>query len=93
MVEKTFDVPYDRLLIATGAASHVPDVPGTDLPGVMVLKNLEDGRKMKRYLQENQVKKTVILGMGYIAMEMCEALKARQIEVDMVKPGLFLSPG
>ena len=88
----TFDFPYDKLLIATGAAPHVPDVPGTDLPGVMVLKNLEDGRKMKRYLQEHQARKAVILGMGYIAMEMCEAMRARGIEVDMVKPGPVFIP-
>jgi len=92
LVGGTFRLPYDKLLISTGAAPHVPDVTGTDLPGVMVLKNLEDGRKMKRFLQENQVRKTVILGMGYIAMEMCEALKARQIEVDMVKPGPVFIP-
>jgi NADPH-dependent 2,4-dienoyl-CoA reductase/sulfur reductase-like enzyme len=89
---ETFHFPYDKLLIATGAAPHVPDVPGTDLPGVMVLKNLEDGRKMKQFLRENQVRKTVILGMGYIAMEMCEALRSREIEVDMVKPGPVFIP-
>ena len=88
----TFHFPYDKLLIATGAAPHVPDVPGTDLPGVMVLKNLEDGRKLKQFLQKNQVRKTVILGMGYVAMEMCEAMRAREIEVDMVKPGPVFIP-
>ena len=88
----TFLLPYDKLLIATGARASVPALPGTGLPGVMVLKNLEDGRKMKQFIEENQVRKTVILGMGYIAMEMCEALRARGIEVDMVKPGPVFIP-
>jgi NADPH-dependent 2,4-dienoyl-CoA reductase/sulfur reductase-like enzyme len=61
-------------------------VPGFDLPGVTVLKSLDDARGMKRLIQEHRVKRAVILGMGYIAMEMCEALRARGIEVEMVKP-------
>jgi NADPH-dependent 2,4-dienoyl-CoA reductase/sulfur reductase-like enzyme len=88
----TFHLAYDKLLLATGATPRVPYLPGTDLPGVMVLKNLDDGRKMKQFIKENQVRKTVILGMGYIAMEMCEALRAREIEVDMVKPGPVFIP-
>jgi CoA-dependent NAD(P)H sulfur oxidoreductase len=92
MVGGAFRFLYDKLLIATGAAPIVPDVPGNELPGVMVLKNLDDGRKMKQFLQETPVRKTVILGMGYIAMEMCEALRAREIEVDMVKPGPVFIP-
>jgi NADPH-dependent 2,4-dienoyl-CoA reductase/sulfur reductase-like enzyme len=81
-----FQIPYDKLLISTGAAPIVPDQPGFDLPGVLALKSLEDGRKMKHFIQEHQVRKTVILGMGYIAMEMCEALRLRGIGVEMIKP-------
>ncbi|MFC1813154.1 FAD-dependent oxidoreductase [Thermodesulfobacteriota bacterium] len=81
-----FEIPYDKLLIATGASPVVPDLPGFDLPGVVILKNLDDGRKIRQFLSENDVKKAVIIGMGYIALEMCEALRARNIDVDMVKP-------
>lgn len=79
-------IDYDKLLIATGASPIVPALPGFDLPGVLVLKSLEDGRKIKHYIQENNVTKAVIIGMGYIALEMCEALRANSIDVDMVKP-------
>jgi len=89
---KPFECSYDRLLIATGASPIVPDLPGFDLPGVMVLKSLEHGRKIKTYLKENNVRKVVILGMGYIALEMCEALHALGIEVDMVKSRPRLLP-
>ena len=83
---KAFDVSYDKLLIATGGAPIIPDLEGFDLPGVMALKSLDDGRKIKAYIQSNHVKKVVIIGMGYIALEMCEALRARSIDVDMIKP-------
>jgi len=81
-----FQLPYEKLLIATGASPIIPDLPGFDLPGVMGLKSLEDGRRVKRFIVEQNVKKVVIIGMGYIALEMCEALRSRDIEIDMVKP-------
>ena len=84
---RSFVYPYDRLLIATGAAARKPEVPGFDLPQVAVVKNLEDGRRIKSLLNEGPVKRAVIIGMGYIALEMCEALTRRGIAVDMVKPG------
>jgi len=83
---KKFEFPYDKLLIATGASPIIPDLPGFDLPGVLGLKSLEDGRKIKQFLKDSSVKKVIIIGMGYIALEMAEALRARNIEVDMVKP-------
>ena len=89
---KAFEFDYDRLLIATGGSPVIPDLPGFDLPGVMALKSLNDGRKIKAYLKTHQVKKAVIIGMGYIGLEMCEALRARSIETAMVKPGPVLLP-
>ncbi len=87
-----FSVFYDALLIATGASPIVPDIPGLDLPDVMVLKNLEDGRRIKNFIRDADVKRSVIIGMGYIAMEMCEALRERHIHVSMIKPGPGLLP-
>ena len=83
---KAFEFSYDKLVIATGASPIIPDLEGFDLPGVKALKSLDDGRKLKSYIRANQVQKVVIIGMGYIALEMCEALRARSIHVDMVKP-------
>ena len=87
-----FQLPYDKLLIASGASPFIPDLPGFDLPGVMALKSLEDGRKIKGFIESHKVKKAVIIGMGYIALEMVEALRARGIDVDMVKPRPVLLP-
>ncbi len=83
---------YDRLLIATGGRPKIPNLPGFDLPGVVALNSLDDGRKIKAYIEANAVKKVVIIGMGYIGLEMAEALRARTIDVEMVKPGPDLLP-
>jgi len=90
--DSEFVFPYDKLLIATGASPVIPDRQGFDLPGVLALKSLHDGRIIRHFFEENQVKKAVIIGMGYIGLEMCEALRARSIEVDMVKPGPVFLP-
>ena len=98
-----FSYPFDKLLIATGATPLIPNIPGIDLPGVLPLKNLEHGRSIKSFIASksrfggsnaslNSVKKAVIIGMGYIGLEMCEALRARSIEVSMVKPGSQFLP-
>lgn len=83
---KAFEFCYEKLLIATGSSANIPDLPGFDLPGVFTVKTLEDGRGIKGLMAKAAVKKAVIVGMGYIALEMCEALRERGIEVDMVKP-------
>jgi len=89
--DQAFRFAYDHLLIATGASPMLPEIPGADLPGVMVLKNLQDGRNIKAWMNHHPVKRAVIIGMGYIALEMVEALCARNIRVDMIKPRpLFL---
>jgi NADPH-dependent 2,4-dienoyl-CoA reductase/sulfur reductase-like enzyme len=87
-----FSFPYDRVLIATGAAPLIPEQPGFSLPGVMALKSLEDGRRIKAYLASRKVTKVIVMGMGYIALEMIEALRALKIEVEMVKPGRKFLP-
>jgi NADPH-dependent 2,4-dienoyl-CoA reductase/sulfur reductase-like enzyme len=90
--QKKFQFPYDKLLIATGGSPIIPDLAGFDLPGVLALKSLDDGRKIKAYINSHKVKKAVIIGMGYIGLEMCEALRARSIETGMVKPGPVFLP-
>ena len=85
-----FCTGYDKLLIATGAAPTMPDMPGKEL--LMPLKQLEHGRQIKQAIQDREVKNAAIMGMGYIALEMCEALTARGIHVSMVKPSSRFLP-
>jgi len=88
---KTFIDNYDALLIATGASPIIPNLPGFDLPGVFALKSLGDGRKIKQFLSSN-TKNAVIVGMGYIALEMAEAFHDRGIAVHMIKSRPQLLP-
>ncbi len=87
-----FQMPYDHLLIATGGRPTMPKIGGLDLPGVWALKRLEDGRRIKDFIRVQAVDKVVIIGMGYIALEMSEALVARGIHVALVKPRPRLLP-
>jgi NADPH-dependent 2,4-dienoyl-CoA reductase/sulfur reductase-like enzyme len=89
---RRFELGFDKLLIATGASPRRPVIPGAGLNGVMALKSLEDGRAIQALLAGKSVRRAVILGMGYIALEMCEALRARGLAVDMIKPGPVLLP-
>jgi CoA-dependent NAD(P)H sulfur oxidoreductase len=88
----TAKISYDRLLIATGARPRRPEIPGIDQPGIFALKSLADGRRLKAYLEAQSVAKVVIIGMGYIALEMCETLIQRGIKVDLIKPRPRLLP-
>ena len=89
---KEFVQAYDKLLIATGARAVIPSVPGMDLDGVFRLKTLGDGRMIKSYIEGRDIRKAVIIGMGYIALEMAESLRARGIEVTMIKKRPNLLP-
>jgi len=89
---RAFELAYDRLLLATGAKPMIPDIPGFDLPGVMALKSLDQGRQIKAFIANNAVRRVLIIGMGYIALEMGEALRARDIDVEIVKPRPDLLP-
>ena len=77
-------LPYDLLVMATGADAVRLDIPGKDLEGVYVIRNLMDTLKMKNYLNEGTCKKAVLIGAGYIGMEMCEALRNVGVEVKVI---------
>jgi len=77
-------LPYDRLLIATGASPIVPDWPGVDLAGVTAVRNLEDAEHLERLLSE-EPKRAVVVGAGYVGLEMAEALARRGLEVTVVE--------
>ena len=77
-------LPYGVLVMATGAEAIRLDIPGGDLEGVYVLRDLTDALKMKSYLNEKGCRKAVLIGAGYIGMEMCEALRNLGIEVKVM---------
>jgi NADPH-dependent 2,4-dienoyl-CoA reductase/sulfur reductase-like enzyme len=77
-------LPYDHLVIATGAEPILPGIPGQDLEGVFTLRTLQDAVNMKACIQRKHCRKAVILGAGFIAMEMSEALHNLGISVQII---------
>jgi len=81
--EKTLN--YDSLMIATGGIPISPPIPGIDLPSVFQVRTLTDGIKIKRYIVDHAPKKAVIVGGGYIGLEMAESCKALGMEVTILE--------
>ena len=80
-------VPYDSLVISTGTRALWPDIPGTDLPGVFVLKNLSDAIAIKSRLEEKKCRRAIIVGAGFIGLELAEAFRLRDMETVVVNRG------
>ncbi|MEU6489532.1 FAD-dependent oxidoreductase [Streptomyces sp. NPDC046984] len=79
--------PYDKLVIATGARPVRPDLPGIDAPGVHGVQTLDDGQALLDSLAATRGRSAVVIGAGYIGVEMAEALVNRGYEVTVVNRG------
>jgi len=71
---------YDRLIIATGARSRRLNIPGSNAKNIFTLKDLQDGLRIKNYIDEKRPGQVAILGGGFIGLEMCEAFRLRNLE-------------
>ncbi|MGW5331316.1 FAD-dependent oxidoreductase [Streptomyces bauhiniae] len=78
---------YDKLVIATGARPVRPDMPGADAAGVHGVQTLEDGQSLIDTLTRTEGRRAVVVGAGYIGVEMAEALLRRGFEVTVVNRG------
>jgi NADPH-dependent 2,4-dienoyl-CoA reductase/sulfur reductase-like enzyme len=78
---------YDKLVIATGARPVRPDLPGADAPGVHGVQSLGDGQALLDTLARTRGRRAVVVGAGYIGVEMAEALIKRGYEVTVVNRG------
>ena len=81
--EEQFEQPYSTLLIGTGARALEPPIAGTDLDGVFALRSMDEGDAIKSYLSSTDPTHAIIIGGGYIGVEMAEALDAHGIQVDI----------
>lgn len=82
------EVAFERLLIATGTRVRKLDVPGAELPGVFYLRWLDDSRRIRSAYAG--ARRAVVVGGGYIGMEVAAVLAGKGIEVTMVYPGEHL---
>lgn len=86
---------YDKLVIATGATAFVPEIEGVDVDKeyVFTLRNVNDLNRIKSYLDRNNTKSAVIVGSGFIGLEVCENLKKIGIDVTIVETLNQVTPG
>jgi len=75
---------YDKLVIAVGASPAVPPVKGTELAGVFTMRTPEDAIQVRDYVRENGVKKAVVVGAGFIGLEMAENLQRQGLSVTVI---------
>jgi len=76
---------YDGLVVGTGGKSLMPDLPGMDLPGVFPLRWMTDGFAFQEHLTTRRPASIVIIGAGYIGMEMADAMTRRGLAVSVVE--------
>ena len=83
----TYEESYDKLLLSTGASPVRPPLRGIDLNGIFTLRNVADTDKIKSYIQTHNPQKAVVVGAGFIGLEMAENLHAQGAEVSIVEMG------
>lgn len=84
---------YDKLVFATGATSVLPPIEGVKEEYVFTLRNICDMNRMKAFINDKEPKTAVIIGSGFIGLEMCENLKRLKIEVIIVEKLTKVTPG
>ncbi len=82
---KAYTEHYDKLLLSPGASPVRPPLPGIDNEGIFTLRNVNDTDAIKGYLQQHKVKRAVIIGAGFIGLEMAENLQEAGAEVAVVE--------
>jgi Uncharacterized NAD(FAD)-dependent dehydrogenases len=88
-----FTESYDKLVIATGAKSIVPNISGAEKSNVFYLRNVKQADKIKEYILIHKPKSVVCVGTGFIGLEMTENLKNLGIEVILVERLNQVTPG
>ncbi len=76
---------YHRLIVTAGAAPAVPPLPGLDDPWVFTVRTLEDAIRLRSLLDAGHIGRALIVGAGYIGLEMAEALVARGVQVTLAE--------
>jgi NADPH-dependent 2,4-dienoyl-CoA reductase/sulfur reductase-like enzyme/rhodanese-related sulfurtransferase len=82
---RTLALPYDKLIIATGASAIVPPIEHVRSPNVFLLRSMEDTLATEAWLKERQPKRVAIVGAGFIGLEMAEAMKDLGLEVTVIE--------
>ena len=81
---REYEEPYDKLILAPGAAPIRPNLPGIDLPGIFTLRNLQDMDRIKTVV-DGGINSAVVVGAGFIGLEVVENLVRRGVQVTLVE--------
>jgi len=82
---RTYTESYDALVLSPGAAPICPPWPGIDLPGIFTLRTVPDSREIRNWIEEKKPRTAVVVGGGFIGLEMAENLAHREIAVTIVE--------
>jgi NADPH-dependent 2,4-dienoyl-CoA reductase/sulfur reductase-like enzyme/rhodanese-related sulfurtransferase len=82
---ETYQENYDALVLAPGAASIRPPLPGIDLPGIFAVRTIPDSRHIREWISKRDVKRALVVGGGFIGLEMTENLVHRGIAVTLLQ--------
>ncbi len=83
--DEVYQESYNALVLAPGAAPICPPLPGIDLPGIFALRTIPDSRRIRDWIDAHQVKRAVVVGGGFIGLEMAENLVNRGIAVTIIE--------
>ena len=82
---EVYEEGFDKLVLSVGAEPIFPPLEGIRTEGIFSLRNVRDTDRIHTYIKEKQVRKAVVVGAGFIGLEMAENLAARGIEVTIVE--------
>ena len=88
----TRDVAYEKLVLSQGAKPIVPPIPGVELPHVFTLRDIPDMDRIAKFVDEQKPKRAVVIGGGFIGLEMAEAFHHRGIHVTIVERNPHILP-
>jgi NADPH-dependent 2,4-dienoyl-CoA reductase/sulfur reductase-like enzyme/rhodanese-related sulfurtransferase len=80
-----FVEPYDALVLSPGASPIRPPLPGIDLPGIFSLRTIPDSRQIREWIINRKISQAIIIGGGFIGLEMAENLARRGITVTLLE--------
>jgi NADPH-dependent 2,4-dienoyl-CoA reductase/sulfur reductase-like enzyme/rhodanese-related sulfurtransferase len=79
------ELPYDKLVLATGGRPIMPPIKGIDLKNVWFMRHPDDAESMVEQIEKQKLRHAVLVGAGYIGVEMAEALRGRGLEVTLIE--------
>jgi NADPH-dependent 2,4-dienoyl-CoA reductase/sulfur reductase-like enzyme len=77
-------LPFDYLMVATGATPRLPGVSGEELEGIFFLRNVTDAIRIKSFIHERMARRAVVVGAGLVSLEACEAFRRLGLETTVI---------